>query len=1017
MKSGFNLSEWAITHKSFVWYLMVILTVAGLLAYKNLGRNEDPLFVIKTMVVKAAWPGATMEETLLQLTERLEKKLQETPDVDFLESYTTPGETTIFINLLTSARAETIPDTWYQVRKKISDIKPTLPQGVQGPFFNDEFGDTYGIIYAFTADGFTTRQLRDYAEDARSRLLLVPGVSKIEVLGTQDEKIYIEFSVRKLAGLGIEMNTIVDTLQRQNAVVPSGFVHTKDETVIMTVSGGFKSEEDLKLVNLAINGKMLPLRDVAEIKRGYIDPPQPEFHFMGKPAVGLAISMKEGGDIIALGKSVDATMKEITADLPVGIEPAMVAQQPDVVNKEVHEFMKSLNEAVIIVLVVSLLSLGLRAGAIVALSIPIVLVISFAFMQVFNIDLQRISLGALVISLGLLVDTVMIVVEMMIAKMEEGMEKSSAATFAYTSTAFPILTGTFVTIAGFIPVGFAKSSAGEYVFSLFAVIAIALLASWFVALIFTPLLGVTILPKELKKKHEGHGPLMKIMRSCLVLAMRWRIVTVGLTLLLFALSIYGMKYVQQQFFPPSDRPELLVDLQLSQNSTIYATREEAAKVDALLKDDPDIQRWSSYIGEGAIRFYLPLDAKLPNDSFAQFVVVTKDIEARERVKAKLEKAFAEGFEKVTTRVSTLELGPPVGRPVQYRISGPDVDIVQKKAYELSKIITSNPHTRNLLFDWIESARRLEIKVNQDQARLLGISSESLSQAINAVVSGHNITQVRDDIYLIDIVARATEEDRVSLETLKTLQVPLPDGKTVPLIQVASIEYEQDYPIVWRRNRLPTVTIQTDVAADILPATIVKDIEDEIVKFNETLPPGYFAETGGTVEESAKSQKSVMAVVPLMLILTMTIIMVQMQSVQRLILVLSVAPLGLIGVVAALLLSGKPMGFVAMLGVMALIGMIVRNSVILIVQVEREIAAGKDPWNAVIDATMHRTRPIFLTATAAMLGMVPIAATIFWGPMAYATIGGLAVATVLTLIFLPALYCLWFRVKEPESSSS
>lgn len=1013
MKSGFNLSEWALQHKSFVWYLTIVLVVMGLLSYANLGRNEDPLFTIKTMVVTAQWPGASIEDTLLQVTERLEKKLQEAPDIDYLKSYTTAGETTIFVNLKTSAKAETIPDTWYQVRKKISDVKHTLPQGVIGPNFDDEFGDTYGIIYAFTTDGFTMRQLRDYVEDARSRLLLTPEVAKIDILGLQDEKIYIEFSIRKLAGYGINLNTIVQALQNQNAVVPTGFVQTDNEKIIMSVSGGFQSEEDLKLVNLSIGSRMLPLRDIAEIKRGYVDPPKPEFFYMGKQAIGLAISMQNGGDIIALGENIKKSVKEITDDFPVGIESFLVAQQPDVVKHDVAEFMDALIEAVIIVLAISFVSLGLRAGAVVSCSIPVVLVIVFAVMHVCNIDLQRISLGALVIALGLLVDDAMITIEMMVAKLEEGLDKYHSAIFAYTATAFPMLTGTLVTAAGFMPVGFAQSSAGEYMFSLFAVIVIALIASWFVAVVSTPLIGVLIMPDQIKKKHGSeYGILMKILNSFLIVCMRLRKTTIIVTLLIFAISCYGMTHVQQQFFPSSDRPELLVDLQLPQNSTIYATRTEAVKMDEILKKDPDIVRWSSYVGQGAIRFYLPLDAKLPNNAFAQFVIVTKGIEERERVKARLEEAFATQFQKVLGRIAPLELGPPIGRPVQYRLSGPDEDIVQEKAYELSRVIAANPKIRNMIFDWVESARQLRVEVNQDQARLLGISSESLSRAINAVVSGQAITQVRDDIYLIDIVARANAEDRISLDTLQTLQVPLPTGKSVPLTQVASIEYQQTYPIIWRRNRLPTITIQADVTPDIQPATIVKQLKKDIENFNAQLPPAYFVEVGGTVEESGKSQASITAVLPLMFMLMTVFLMIQLQSVQRMILVLSVAPLGLIGVVAALLLSGKPMGFVAMLGVMALTGMIVRNSVILIDQIEHEIKKGKTPWDAVVYATMHRARPIFLTSAAASFGMIPIATTIFWGPMAYAIIGGLVIATILTLITLPALYCLWFRVEEP-----
>ncbi|WP_316354108.1 efflux RND transporter permease subunit [Candidatus Trichorickettsia mobilis] len=1011
MKERFNLSQWAINHRELVWYLMIMLTIAGIMSYKRLGRNEDPVFSIKTMLIQAKWPGATIDETMNQITERLEKKLQETPNIDFVRSFTTPGSSTIFVNLKGSTPAAKVPDCWYQVRKKINDIAVTLPQGVVGPFFNDEFGDTYGIIYAFTADGFSGRELTDYIEDIRSKLLQIADVSKIEILGNQDEKVYLEFSTRRLAGLGLKPMEFIQMLQAQNSVKPAGVVQTENETILLRVSGGFQSEADLREVNININGKLFPLSDIVTIKRDYIDPPQTLFKFNGKAAIGLAISMTAGGDILALGENVKEAMQSITADLPIGIEHQLVANQPTVVEENIAEFMKALEEAFMIVLFVSFLSLGLRAGAVVACSIPLVLAIVFLVMELMSIDLQRISLGALIIALGLLVDDAMITVEMMIMKLEEGWDKVRAATFSYTSTAFPMLTGTLVTVVGFIPIGFSRSSAGEYVFSLFAVIGIALIASWFVAVVFTPIIGLVILPDKLQHHDQQQSKLSQFFRTILLLAMRAPKRTIGITVALFIISIASMKYIPQQFFPSSDRPELLVNMQLPQNSSIFATTAEVAKLEQLLENNPDIVRWSSYIGRGAIRFYLPLDAAQPNPSFAQTVVVTKNIEARERVRSYLQKEFKEKFAAINSRIMPLEMGPPIGWPLQYRVSGHDLEQVRDIAYRLAEIIGSESQVQDINFDWIEPARVLRIKVDQNQAKLLGISSENLAAALNAVVSGMKITQIRDSIYLIDVVIRAEASQRVSLDSLSTLQISTSSGRKVPLMQVAKVEYEQEYPLIWRRDRLPTITVQADTTAAVLPATVVKRLQPKILELNAQLPAGYHIKTGGSTEESAKSQAAVAAVVPLMTIIMVTLLMIQLQSIQRVILVLSVVPLGLIGVVAILLIANKPLGFVAILGIIALIGMIIRNSVIIIDQIETEIAHGLPHWDAVVAATMHRFRPVILTAAAAILGMIPIAPTVFWGPMAYAIMGGLAVATILTLVFLPALYCAWFKVVE------
>jgi multidrug efflux pump subunit AcrB len=1013
----FNLSEWAIRHRSLVTYFMLVIVVAGIWSYFRLGRSEDPDFTIKTMVVHAAWPGATVGDTLEQVTDRLERKLQETPNLDYLRSYTSAGHATIFVYLKDSTPPTEVPDIWYQVRKKVGDIRNTLPQEIVGPDFNDEFGDTYGIVYGFTAEGFTHRELRDYVDDVRNRLLQLSDISKIDVLGAQDERVHVEFSTEQLAGLGVDRATLIAALQAQNAVTPAGVVQTGDEKILIRVSGAFRSDQDILGVNFVANGRIIRLGDIARVTRGPADPVQPLFRVNGQDAIGLAIAMRKGGDVLALGQNVERAMAEIAADLPVGIDARLVADQPVTVEHAVNEFMEALWEAVAIVLAVSLVSLGLRAGAVVALAIPLVLAVVFVAMSFFGIDLQRISLGALIIALGLLVDDAMITVETMVTRLEHGDDKEHAATFAYTSTAFPMLTGTLVTVAGFVPIGFARSAAGEYTFSIFAVVAIALIASWVVAVLFAPLLGVWFL-KRPRAAHSGEpGPIMRAFRRFLVLAMRSRWVTILLTLVLFGASVYGTRFVPQQFFPSSDRPELIVDLQLRQNSSIYATRDISARLDQLLRGVQDVDHWGTYVGQGAVRFYLPLDVQLPNDFFAQAVVVTKGLEQRERVRARLEQALETEFPSVVGRIYPLELGPPVGWPLQYRVRGPEPDQVRDIVFRVAQVIGAEAAVQKVNYNWSEPARTVRIRVDQDEARLLGLSSEDVAQALNTVVSGVTSTQMRSGIYLVDVLVRAVDEQRMSLSTIRTLQVPLPNGRTVPLSQIASVEYGQEYPLIWRRDRRPTLTVRADVAPGTQPATVVHALAPKIEELNASLTTGYHVEVGGTVEESAKAQSSVIAVLPLMLVLTLTVLMFQLQGFNRLFLVLSVAPLGLIGVVGALLVAGKPLGFVALLGVLALTGMIARNSVILIDQVETEKANGRHPWDAVVEATTHRFRPILLTAAAAILGMIPIAPTIFWGPMAYAIMGGLLVATLLTLVFLPALYVTWFRIKRPHPDAN
>jgi multidrug efflux pump subunit AcrB len=1009
--SGFNLSAWALRHRSFMLYCMIAIVIAGLSSYFSLGRDEDPNFTFRTMVVQAFWPGATIEETLKQVTERIERKLQETKSLDFIRSYTTAGSTTIFVNLKGSTKPAQVPDIWYQVRKNIGDIRRTLPAGVIGPGFNDDFGDTYGIIYGFVADGVTQRELRDYVEKVRTKLLGVHDVSKIEMLGAQDERIFAEFSTRQLAGLGIDRSQLMAALEHQNAVVPSGVVQTGDEKLSLRVSGGFDSEKDILATNILANGRLIRLRDIATIRRGFVDPPEPMFRVNGHPAIGLAIAMRPGGDVLALGQNIAKAMKEATLDLPIGIEPILVANQPKIVEHAIGDFMTSLWQAIAIIMAVSFVSLGLRAGAVVAISIPLTLAIVFPIMQMAGIDLQRISLGALIIALGLLVDDAMTTVDVMTSRLAQGDDKVAAASYAYDSVAMAMLTGSFVSAAGFVPIGLAKSSAGEYTFSIFAVVSIALIVSWFVAVLFTPLVGVFLLSKPEGSATAPEGRAMQLFRGLLVRAMRNRWGTIGATLACFVLALLLSPLVPRQFFPASDRPELVVDLSLRQNASIYASQEVAERLDKVLQDDPDVASWSAYVGRGALRFYLPLNVQLAHDFFSQFVIIAKDVQARERLHKRLESVLAERFPGLVARIAPLELGPPVGWPVQYRVSGPDVEKVRGVALDLAKTMGENPTVTRINFDWIEPARALHVRIDQDKTRLLGLSSQAVANALQGVATGQTITQLRDDIYLVDVVARAKDEQRMSLDTLQSLQIPLLDGGFAPLSQLATFEFGLESPLIWRRDRTPTLTVQADPATGVTAETAVAALAPAIAAANAALPAGYRIETGGTVEESAESQGSVFARVPLMIFLMTTFLMIQLQSFSRMFLVLAIVPMGLIGIIAALLIFGKPLGFVAILGILSLLGMIARNAVILVEQIEFERRAQADQWKAVVDATLSRFRPITLTAVSTVPGLLPIAPTVFWGPMAFAVMGGLLVATVLTLVVTPALYVLWFGVKE------
>ncbi len=1010
----FNLSEWGLQHSSLIWYVMLVSTFAGIFSYFNLGREEDPAFTIKTMVIQAQWPGASVEDTLNQVTDRIERKLEELDALEFARSVTVAGQTTVFVNLLPTTKARDVRPTWTMVRQMIGDIQAQFPQGVVGPFFNDRFGDVFGNIYAFTADGFSQRQLRDYVEDVRSRILTVPDIGRVDLVGAQDEVIYLEFSPRQLATLGLDQQAVVQALQNQNSITPSGIIQTGPERVSVRVGGQFASEESLKTVNLRANSRFYRLSDIVNIKRGYSDPATTLFRYNGRPAIGLAIGMKQGGNLLSFGKALKKQMDLVTADLPVGIGVDLVSDQPKVVEEAIGHFTRALSEAVLIVLAVSFVSLGLRAGVVVALSIPLVLATTFMVLEYFGVTLQRISLGALIISLGLLVDDAMIAVEMMVARLELGDTLRKAATHVYTSTAFPMLTGTLVTVAGFVPIGLNNSAAGEYTFTLFVVIAVSLLLSWIVAVLFTPLLGMTFLRASLTSHHAEKGHAARVFSRLLISAMRRRWTTIAVTLGMFVASVLGLSLVQKQFFPNSDRGELLIDWTLPQSASILETKAQMDRFEAMLRGDPDIRYWTSYVGQSAVRFLLSFDVQPNNPFYGQTVIQTESLDARERVRARITDILKKDFVGTDAYVNTIALGPPSGRPVQYRISGPDLQVLRTLAQKLASIIAASPRVDSPTFDWGEPARTVRVNVLQDKARQLGISSADIATVLNSVVGGTTITQVRDRIYLIAVVARAEDSERASIDTLRNLQLISKSGQPIPLAAIATFEYELEQPIVWRRNRVPTITIKASVLDASQPDTVVAELASKVKELEKVLPVGFSIVVGGPVEDSAKAQAPIAAVMPLMLFLMASFVMVQLQSFSRLFLVFSVAPLALIGVVVALVPSRAPLGFVAILGILALIGILIRNSVILVVQIEKLREEGRAPWDAVIEATEHRVRPILLTAAAASLGLIPIASQVFWGPMAYAMMGGIIVGTLLTLLFLPALYAAWFRIKEPGS---
>ena len=1012
----FNLSAWALANRSLVLYAMLLLALLGAWSYARLGQSEDPPFTFKAMVVRTLWPGASAEEVARQVTERIEKKLMESPDYEFIRSYSRPGESQVFFVARDAMASRDIPATWYQVRKKVGDIRASLPPGVVGPFFNDEFGDTFGNIYALAGDGFDYATLRDYAERLQLELQRVPDVAKVELLGLQDERIWIELDNAKLATLGVPLDAVRAALEAQNAVAPAGFFETPSDRVHLRVSGAFDSVESIRRFPVRAGDRSFTIGDVARVRRGFADPPAPKMRFLGEESIGLAVSMREGGDIIALGERLEAEFGRLQQTLPLGMRLDKVSDQPRAVADSVAEFVQVLGEAVAIVLLVSFFSLGFRTGLVVALSIPLVLAMSFALMHWFGIGLHKISLGALVLALGLLVDDAIIAVEMMAVKLEQGLDRVAAATAAYRLTAFPMLTGTLVTAAGFLPIATAQSSTGEYTRSLFQVVVIALLLSWLVAVVFTPYLGERLLPDP-KARHGGpHDPwdtrfyhrFRRLVDACV--DRRWLVI--GATALLFLGSLALFRLVPQQFFPDSTRLELMVDLKLPEGASLSATEREAERLEALLDGREGISNYVAFVGTGAPRFYLPLDQQLPSPSFAQFVLLTDSLEAREDVRDWLIGVFEREFPHLRARVTRLENGPPVGFPVQYRVSGEHVDQVRERAREVAAVLRGHPELANVHLDWEEPSKTVTLDLDQDRARALGISSQQLAAFLQSSLSGGHVSFYREDNQLIEILLRGPVDERAQLSLLPSLAVPTASG-SVPLEQLATLEYGFEEGIVWHRNRLPTVTVRADLYGAVQASQVVDELAPALAPVRAALPPGYLLEVGGTVEDSARGQASVNAGVPLFLGVVLSLLMLQLKSFPRVLMVVLTAPLGLIGVALFLLLLQRPFGFVAMLGTIALSGMIMRNSVILVDQIEQDIAEGRAPWDAIVEATVRRFRPIVLTAAASVLAMIPLSRSAFFGPMAVAIMGGLVVATVLTVLFLPALYAAWFRVRRPE----
>jgi multidrug efflux pump len=1022
---GFNLSSWTLRHRALVVFLLVLLAVFGVLSYGKLGQSEDPPFTFKVMVVRTFWPGASARQVQEQVTDRIARKLQESPDVDFQRSYSRPGESTLFFTIKDSAPPSQVPATWYQVRKKVGDIAYTLPAGVQGPYFNDEFGDVYTNIYALEGDGFSFAQMHDYAERLRTELLRVPAVNKVDFIGDQEQRFYVEIANAQLAKLGLTPQQIAEAVNAQNAVAGAGLFTTANDRVYVRPSGQFEGEEQIADTLIRVNGRVIRLGDIARIRRGYADPPEQSMRFANQPVLGIGVTMKPSGDVIALGQALDAEAVRLRAGLPAGLKLVEVASMPHAVRGSVNEFIEAVAEAIGIVLIISLISLGVRTGMVVVISIPLVLAGTVLFMHFFDIGLHKVSLGTLILALGLLVDDAIIAVETMAVKLEQGFDRVRAAAFTYSSTAFPMLTGTLVTVAGFLPIALAKSQVGEYTRSIFQVSAIALLLSWLAAVIVIPLLGFRILSEHPTRRasaqtdHQDHHDVYdtkfyRRLRGWIGWCVERRGLVLGATLALFVLGLAAFRLVPQQFFPSSDRPELMVDFRLPEGASFAATLRETQRFEAVLNKRPDIDHYIAFVGNGAPRFYLPLDQQLPSPNFAQFVVTAKNTEDREELASALTEILRKEYSTVRTRISTLENGPPVGFPVQFRVSGPEIGTASRLAEQVAQVVRADADTTNVQFDWDGPAQRsVRFEVDQARARQLNVSSQDIANYLQMSLTGYTITQFRERDKLIGVDLRAPEQDRVDPSQIERLALPSPNGTAIPLAALGRFTYGLEYAVIWERNREPTITVQADLQHGAQGIDVTNRIDEKLASIRKQLPVGYRVEIGGSVEENAKANGAIAAQMPLTLVVVLVLLMIQLQSFSRVLMVVLTAPLGLIGVVLALLVFNLPFGFVALLGTIAMFGIIMRNSVILLDQIEQDIRSGHSRFEAIVGATVRRFRPITLTAAAAVLALIPLLRSNFFGPMAAALMGGITVATVLTVVYLPALYALWFRVRRDE----
>jgi multidrug efflux pump len=1028
----FNLSSWTLQHQPLVIFLLVLITLAGIISYGRLAQSEDPPFTFKVMVVSTFWPGATARQVQEEVTDRIARKLQETPQVDFMRSYSRPGESTLFFTIKDAAPPSQVPATWYQVRKKVGDIANTLPAGVQGPFFNDEFGDVYTNIYALEGDGFSFAQLHDYAERLRTELLRVPGVNKVDFIADQEQRVYIEIANAQLAKLGLTPQQIAAAVDSQNAVAGSGVFTTSADRVYVRPTGQLTDVDALGNTLIRVNGRVLRLGDIATIRRGYLDPATQYMRFNGQAVLGIGITMAPSGDVIALGKALDTETARLRASLPAGLKLTQVANMPAAVDHSVEDFVEAVAEAIGIVLVVSLLSLGVRTGMVVVISIPLVLAATALFMYLFGIGLHKVSLGTLILALGLLVDDAIIAVETMAVKIEQGFGRLRAAAFAYSSTAFPMLTGTLVTVSGFLPIALAKSATGEYTRSIFQVSAITLLLSWLAAVIVIPLLGYRILSEHPTRRGSSHAAaeqgtgaaqehhdiydttFYRRLRGWIAWCVDHRIRVLVVTLMIFVVSLGAFGLVPQQFFPSSDRPELMVDLRLPEGASFGATLRQAQRFETVLAKRPEIDHFIDFVGAGAPRFYLPLDQQLAAPNFAQFVVTARSVKDREKLIPVLNEILRTDYATVRTRISRLENGPPIGFPVQFRVTGPEIASVRQWADKVAGVLRGNPDTTNVQFDWDEPAERsVRFEIDQSKARRLNISSQDIANYLDMSLSGYSVTKFRERDKLISVDLRAPEPDRIDPAQLERLAIPSQNGTAVPLAALGRFVYGLEYGVIWERDRQPTITVQADVQHGAQGIDVTNRVDAALASLRKQLPVGYRVEIGGSVEENAKAQGSINAQMPLLLVAVLVLLMVQLQSFSRVLMVVLTAPLGLIGVVMALLLFHMPFGFVALLGTIAMFGIIMRNSVILVDQIEQDILAGHSRFEAIIGATVRRFRPITLTAAAAVLALIPLLRSNFFGPMATSLMGGITVATVLTLVYLPALYALWFRVRRDE----